>query len=37
MLQVPYHEISPENEQYAQVLAQMIVEVKSEKEIDPRL
>lgn len=37
MLKTQYSAISPENESYKQLLAQMIVEVEKEKELDPRL
>jgi hypothetical protein len=37
MLKTPYSAITPENEPYKQLLAQMIIEVDKEKELDPRL
>lgn len=37
MLKTPYAMIAPENEEYKQLLAQMIVEVEKEKQLDPRL
>lgn len=37
MLKTPYDAITVENEAYKQLLAQMIIEVEKEKELDPRL
>lgn len=37
MLKTPYDTITVENEPYKQLLAQMIIEVEKEKELDPRL
>jgi hypothetical protein len=37
MLEVKYDDINPENEAYYQLVGQMILEVKSEKDLDPRL
>jgi len=37
MLQTPYHLINEENEDYKQLLAQMIIEINTEQNIDPRL
>lgn len=37
MLKTPYSKINVENESYKQLLAQMIIEVEKEKQLDPRL
>jgi hypothetical protein len=37
MLRTPYKDINPDNRQYKQLLAQMIIEVEKEKQLDPRL
>jgi len=37
MLRTPYNKITTDNEEYKQLLAQMIIEVEKEKQLDPRL
>lgn len=37
MLKTKYSDITPDNEEYKQLLAQMIIEVEKEKKLDPRL
>lgn len=37
MLETPYDEITPDNSDYKQLVAKMVLEQRKEKEIDPRL
>lgn len=37
MLEIPYKDISPENKEYSNLVANMIFEEKKEEELDPRL
>lgn len=37
MLEIPYHEISKENKEYLNLVAHMVAEEKTERDLDPRL
>jgi len=37
LLKIPYNKLAPDNQEYNKLMAEMIVEVDKEKQIDPRL